>query len=99
MEGIEEGDKTEKRTRNQTTISRKRKRIIGSGARSLSRTPSDQSDISSPEKEKKAKKLSKVVEGRINGMHKAGEAKRKIPKKMPKHMFARKRNMKKIAQN
>jgi len=77
-------------------MSRKRKRATSSGARSLSRPPRDQSGIGSPEKKKKAKKLSKVVQRGINRMGKAGEADRKIATKMPKHMFAGKRKMNKI---
>ncbi|RMX41753.1 hypothetical protein pdam_00005595 [Pocillopora damicornis] len=96
MEGIEEGDVAEKRSRSQTPMSRKRKRAASNGARSLSRPPRDQSGISSPEKKKKAKKLSKVVQRGINRMGKAGEADRKIATKMPKHMFAGKRKMNKV---
>ncbi|PFX24300.1 Nucleolar GTP-binding protein 1 [Stylophora pistillata] len=92
MEGIEEGDLAGKRSRSQTPLSRKRKRAASSGARSLSRPPRDQSGINSPEKKKKAKKLSKVVQRGINRMGKAGEADRKIATKMPKHMFAGKRD-------
>ncbi|XP_022792747.1 nucleolar GTP-binding protein 1-like [Stylophora pistillata] len=96
MEGIEEGDLAGKRSRSQTPLSRKRKRAASSGARSLSRPPRDQSGINSPEKKKKAKKLSKVVQRGINRMGKAGEADRKIATKMPKHMFAGKRKMNKV---
>merc|ERR1712168_1764699 len=39
MEGIEEGDVAEKRSRSQTPMSRKRKRAASNGARSLSRPP------------------------------------------------------------
>ncbi|XP_073236061.1 GTP-binding protein 4-like [Porites lutea] len=97
MEGIEEGDETVTRSRSQTPMSRKRKRAASSGARSLSRPPRDQSGIGSPEKKKKAKKLSKVVQRGLNRMGKAGEADRKISTKMPKHMFAGKRKMNKVS--
>ncbi|CAH3174575.1 unnamed protein product [Porites lobata] len=97
MEGIEEGDETVTRSRSHTPVSRKRKRAASSGARSLSRPPRDQSGIGSPEKKKKAKKLSKVVQRGLNRMGKAGEADRKISTKMPKHMFAGKRKMNKVS--
>ncbi|CAH3163415.1 unnamed protein product, partial [Porites evermanni] len=97
MEGIEEGDETVTRSRSLTPMSRKRKRAASSGARSLSRQPRDQSGIGSPEKKKKAKKLSKVVQRGLNRMGKAGEADRKISTKMPKHMFAGKRKMNKVS--
>jgi len=96
MEGIEEGDDAVKRARSQTPMSRKRRRAASSGARSLSRPPRDQSGIGSPEKKKKAKKLSKVVQRGINRMGKAGEADRKIATKLPKHMFVGKRKMNKV---
>lgn len=97
MEGIEEGDEDSKRARSQTPVSRKRPRSASSGTRSLSRTPRDQSGITSPEKKKKAKKLAKDSLKRINRMGRAGEADRKITVKMPRHLFAGKRKLNKVS--
>ncbi|CAH3168148.1 unnamed protein product, partial [Porites evermanni] len=92
-----QGDETVTRSRSQTPMSRKRKRAASSGARSLSRPPRDQSGIGSPEKKKKAKKLSKVVQRGLNRMGKAGKSRQEDFHKMPKHMFAGKRKMTKVS--
>ncbi|XP_054749859.2 GTP-binding protein 4-like [Lytechinus pictus] len=70
----------------------KKRRTDSTGrATSSMRTPRDESGIRDVEKRKKVRTLSKVSQRKMNMNAKKGEADRKIPTKMPKHLFAGKR--------
>ncbi|XP_071942067.1 GTP-binding protein 4-like [Antedon mediterranea] len=95
VDPAEEGHYTKSRSRSRSAVVPKKKRMDSLGrVVSSSRPPRDVSGIRDPEKLKKVRKLAKGIQERKFAKHaKKGESDRKIPDRMPKHLFAGKRKM------
>ncbi|XP_038049443.1 nucleolar GTP-binding protein 1-like [Patiria miniata] len=94
VEPAEGGHYTRARSRSRTPVTPKKQRTDSRG-RSVSsmRTPRDLSGVRDQTQQTKVEKMRKVVQRKSNMLAKKGEADRKIPSKMPKHLFAGKRKM------
>ncbi|XP_022084679.1 nucleolar GTP-binding protein 1-like [Acanthaster planci] len=98
VEPTEGGHYTRTRSRSKTPVAPKKQRTDSRG-RSVSsmRTPRDLSGVRDQTQQAKVEKMRKVVQRKSNMQAKKGEADRRIPSKMPKHLFAGKRKMGKTA--
>lgn len=79
------------RSSSRAPLSKKRRTDSTGRVTTSMSTPRDESGLRDVEKRKKVRVLSKVSQRKMNMNAKKGEADRKIPCKMPKHLFAGKR--------